>query len=70
MRTKYNKAIEILMQDDKNGTWDEILQENKYDYKEATEDLTRCIERAISELNVTGDIEIIEFYESVLNIVK
>jgi hypothetical protein len=39
----YEWAIKKLMENDHNGTWDEILEEKENDYVESTKYLIECL---------------------------
>ena len=65
----YNEVIRILMDNDRNGDWDQILNETENDdYELATEIVISCLERIINEEGLEGDE--LQFYKNVLEKLK
>ncbi len=65
---KYNEVINLLMNNDKNGTWDEILSETNNNIDEATDVLISSLERIVNEEGYEGDE--LQFYINQLNLAK
>ena len=65
---KYNEVINLLMNNDKNGTWNEILSETNNNIDEATNVLISSLERIVNEEGYEGDE--LQFYINQLNLAK
>lgn len=65
LKERYDGAIEALMKNDKNATWDEILGDYDNDIVEATKILISCLKRIIEEQDC--DEEVIPFYKEILD---
>ena len=65
---KYNSVINTLMNNDRNGTWDEILNEVGGNLDDAIELLISALERIVNEEGLEGDE--LQFYINQLNAAK
>lgn len=61
----YNSIISTLQSNDRNATFDEILQDCEYDMLNAVTLLKDCLTRLVNEEDI--DMEMIEFYQSQLD---
>lgn len=73
----YNEIINILMRNDKNAIWDEILEEMKENYDEESDIIKYSLEKLVgaSETALEScDKEALEFYkkqyEKVIELLK
>ena len=66
--TGYDRIIKNLQSDDPNGTWDEIILENKFDYIQSIKELKYSLNCCIDEFK--NDIECYEFYKEQLNLLN
>jgi hypothetical protein len=63
--SNYTMVVRELMSNDKNATWDEILEEKENDYIEATRELTICLKQAAED-----DEENKYYYLNLIKILK
>lgn len=64
MKKRFDNAVKTLQENDRNGSWDQVLRENDYNLKEAYEDLKDLIQYEIDRI---GDDEEAGFYIDVLS---
>lgn len=63
----YNKAINMLLENDSNSTWDEILIENNYRYYKAHKQLVAELKET-RDGYIEEDTEVYNFYDRILKV--